>query len=75
MNSRSLFKKTKAVTTQFKGQTLAIPAGLRAVRITSGATAGNYFVDEFPTSLFPINSIIRHDAVHYGVMLTPSEVE
>lgn len=49
---------------------LDIPAGLRC----TATTKGNYFLDEFPSDLFPNWSILRHDAEHYGIALTPDQV-
>lgn len=51
-----------------------IPEDLRCVVIDGGTTQGNYYLDELPCSLFPPDSFIRHDATHYGFMLTPDEV-
>jgi len=70
--------KTKNTTVAWKwaeGGTLGIPAGLRVKKITSGGTAGKFFLDELPASLFPLGSISRHDATYYGVILDPSQVE
>lgn len=42
---------------------------------------GMYWLDEFPVNngqvftSFPIDSFIRHDAVHYGIKLNSSQVE
>jgi hypothetical protein len=52
-----------------------IPAGLRVAPITRGRTTGKYWLDEFPESIFPRNSIQRHDAEHYGITFEPNEVE
>ena len=54
--------------------TLRIPAGLRVLPITEGATAGKYWLDEFPEELFPLRSMVRHDAIHYGVTFEAHEV-
>jgi hypothetical protein len=69
--------KTKQVTVSFKGQSLALPAGLRVKPVAPYPTQvrKQYWLDEFPADLFPPNSIIRHDAVHYGVWLEESEVQ
>ena len=36
---------------------------------------GKYFLEEFPVAIFPLNSIIRHDAEFYGIVLEANEVE
>lgn len=62
---------TKACTVQFRGYgSITLPAGLRAKFAYSAAHADWYWLDEFPPDLFPRNSLILHDAVHYGVLLT-----
>ena len=74
-------KVSKACTVNFKAVCetsdhgmLDIPAGLVCCQINEGTAKGNFFLEEFPINLFPINSIVRHDAIHYGVMLTPDQV-
>ncbi len=52
-----------------------IPAGLRVREIQTGRTKGMYFLEEFPNDLFPRNSMIRHDAVHYGITLSADMVQ
>lgn len=71
--------KTKAITKRFGPScgtvhTVTLPAGLRVKPIKEGGTKGKYFLDEFPSDIFPPKSIVLHDAVHYGVVLEPSEV-
>lgn len=51
-----------------------LPEGLRCIVIEAGTTAGNYYVDEFPSSVFTPNTIETHDAVHYGIEISPKEV-
>lgn len=51
---------------------ITLPEGLRVAPIPG--QVGKYWLDEFPADLFPANSMIRHDAVHYGVWLTEEEV-
>lgn len=53
---------------------IEIPEGLRVTEIKEGSTKGSYFLDQFPANLFPPNSIIKHDAVHYGVVLSKDQV-
>ena len=73
--------RTKAVTKKFSAASstthyeVSLPAGLRIREITEGSTKGKFFLDEFPADLFPPNSMIRHDAEHYGIILEPNEVE
>lgn len=58
-------------------QEVEIPPGLR-VKIVPPypmQKAPEYFLDEFPEALFPKGSIILHDAEHYGVRLTASQVK
>ena len=52
-----------------------LPAGLRVRRIEGEPGVQQYFLDEFPVNLFPIDSFIRHDAIHYGIRLSESETE
>ena len=67
---------TKAVSVKFRGYgTVDLPAGLRCSKISTGGTAGLYWLDEFPPELFPRNSMILHDAVHYGLTLNLDQVE
>jgi hypothetical protein len=54
--------------------TTNIPAGLR-VLLLKYPTGNHYVLDEFPVDIFPLGSIVRHDAEHYGLPLTPEEVE
>ena len=57
---------------------LTLPAGLRVKRIEglgAGSGLGKFWLDEFPVDLFPLGSIKLHDAVHYGVVLSPEEVQ
>lgn len=54
--------------------TLALPAGLR-VKEVPGERGLWFWLDEFPTDLFPTGSMIRHDAVHYGVWLSEDQVQ
>jgi hypothetical protein len=58
---------------------IELPAGLRVKKITGEPMADpenpQYFLDSFPFVLFPVNSFIRHDAVHYGIRLDESQVQ
>ena len=72
---------TKAVRATFSaGQShyaVDLPAGLRcttSVRTGTGEHIG-YYLDEFPIKLFPARSMIRHDAEHYGLLLTDEQVD
>lgn len=69
--------KTKAIVVQFRNQTLNLPAGLRVKPVAPypTQTRPQFWLDEFPEDIFPRNSIVRHDAEHYGVWLEQSEVE
>jgi hypothetical protein len=67
--------KTKAITVTWRHGQITLPAGLRCTPIRGGSTSGKFFLDQFPEDLFPRNSIERHDAVHYGVVLEPDQVE
>lgn len=68
---------TKLTEVDLKGRKLTIPAGLRAAPVAPypTQTRPQFWLEEFPTDLFPPNSIERHDAVHYGVWLEQSDVE
>lgn len=63
------------LTVEFKGHTLNLPRGLRCVQITRGGTVGKYWIDEFPLHIFPAGSILKHDAIHYGIVIGPEMVE
>jgi hypothetical protein len=54
-----------------------IPAGLRVSKVEPYGTIEKayYVLNEFPNDIFPFNSFIRHDAVHYGIPLDESQVE
>ena len=52
-----------------------LPGGLRCKEIDRGGTKGKFFLDELPEPIFPINSLIRHDADCYGVVLEADEVK
>lgn len=69
--------KTKQVTVIFRGTELSLPAGLRVKPVTPypTQTRPQYWLDEFPADLFPTGSMIRHDAVHYGIWLEESDIE
>lgn len=54
---------------------LVIPAGLRCRPITTGGTAGKFFLDQLPVGIFPADSFLRHDATYYGVVLEPADVK
>lgn len=54
---------------------LDIPAGLRCSMIQEGGTKGQFFLDEFPSNIFPTGSIILHDATYHGINLTADQVE
>lgn len=53
---------------------LTLPAGLR-VMFLPDPEGGRWVLDEFPVSLFPINSIERHDAEHHGITVPTEAVE
>lgn len=55
---------------------LDLPAGLQVRPVLTGTEGfnGNYNLDQFPVSIFPFNSFVRHDATHYGIVLTPDQV-
>lgn len=64
--------KTKACEVEFRNYgKITIPAGLRC----SPTSHEQFFLDQFPEDLFPANSMIRHDATHYGVRLNADQVE
>jgi hypothetical protein len=44
----------------------SIPAGLRVIHLPD-PQGGRYVLNEFPETLFPKNSLERHDAEHYGI--------
>ncbi len=69
--------KTKSVTVKFKGQDLALPAGLRVKPVAPypTQTRPQFWLDEFPADIFPRGSMILHDAEHYGVWLEAGEVQ
>ena len=52
-----------------------LPKGLRCQIILEGGTKGKFFLDEFPKDIFPPNSFERDDAIHYGVIINPEDVE
>lgn len=60
---------------------IRLPAGLRVKKIEGEAGVQQYFLDEFPTNLkppytsFPVDSFVRHDAIHYGIRLSEDQVE
>jgi hypothetical protein len=78
-----VYKVKNTITKNFKPSgipdclmyTVTIPKGLRCTLITEGSTKGKFFLNEFPPSIFPFQSIIRHDAIHYGIVLELFEVE
>lgn len=57
-----------------------LPAGLRVRKIEGDGTK-QYFLSEFPINSkppftsFPIDSFIRHDAIHYGIRLNENQVQ
>jgi len=53
---------------------LFIPKGL-AVKFLKDPLGGRWVLDEFPIKLFPPNSLIRHDAIHYGITINPENLE
>ena len=75
--------KTKAVHIKFSGPLgkleyeKDLPAGLRvkSIPVVGTQRPNEYWLDQFPLDLFPINSFERHDATHYGVRLTREQVE
>lgn len=42
-----------------------LPAGLALIAHRAGTGERLFYIDEFPESVFPRESIERHDAVHY----------
>lgn len=50
-----------------------VPAGLR-VRFLPDPSGGRFVLDEFPEDLFPANSLVRHDAEHYGLPLATEDL-
>jgi hypothetical protein len=76
MQGRSM--KTKRVTVKY-GPTqhvVTLPSGLECVQIKTPGRwdAPKYWLDEFPENLFPPDSIEKHDAIHYGVVLMQDQV-
>ncbi len=76
-----ILKTNKVITATFgpscgpTHRSVTLPAGLRVRRITEGGTRGKFWIDEFPKDLFPPNSFELHDAVHYGIVIEPEDVE
>lgn len=62
---------------------IQLPAGLRVRERENYPTKSRveYWLDEIPTHLplpytsFPIDSFFRHDAIHYGIILTEEQVQ
>jgi hypothetical protein len=54
--------------------TVHLPAGLEVVRLND-PSGGRWVLDQFPPDLFPIGSIVRHDAQHHGVTIPDRVVE
>lgn len=54
---------------------LKLPKGLRCKKIDRGTIAGKFWIDEFPSEIFPRNSILLHNAIHYGVVVEAANVE
>lgn len=58
-----------------------LPAGLRVKPIKGEPGTQMYFLDEFPVNLkppftsFPVDSFVRHDAMHYGIRLSADQVD
>lgn len=55
-----------------------LPAGLRVSPVPEPRGSfpeGTHFLDEFPEDVFPKNSMILHDAIHYGVVIQPQDVK
>lgn len=48
------------------------PKGTRCKRITEGDVIGKYWVADLST--IPNDHIAKHDAVHYGIIVEPTEV-
>lgn len=77
---KKMMENTSKVTKELKGfrfkggsshgYTIDIPAGL----LVKPADHGQYFLDELPLDLFPVNSFERHDATYYGVRLNEEHV-
>jgi hypothetical protein len=68
---------TKKVKVTFKKVTYDLPAGLRVKPITPYPTQTRplYWLDQLPEELFPLGSIQRHDAIHYGLVLEANQVQ
>lgn len=66
-------RTSKPYTTKHRafGMGVTIPTGLRVRQLSDG----RYVLDEFPTDLFPTDSIPRWDAIHYGVTIPSSHVK
>lgn len=82
MPAPSTFKLKHPVTIKgFKGggslaySDFELPAGLRLKPITSGLREKGFYLDELPTSIFPVGTGLRHDATHYGVYIHPDHAE
>jgi hypothetical protein len=45
---------------------VTVPAGLRVVFLPD-PSGGRYVLDDFPFGMFPVDSILRWDAIHYGL--------
>ena len=53
-----------------------LPPGLRCIPCGAGGDGTSKFLlDQFPPNIFPRNSALLHDAVYYGVILLPDQVE
>lgn len=70
-------KDIKQTSERFAG--LTVPKGTRVSGpITEGSTKGCYWVDEFgwiADQTGSKDSIQKHDAVHYGIVIQPEDVE
>jgi hypothetical protein len=71
------FRTKEEITTRFTAvQTtydITIPKHTRCREITSGSTAGSFWVDDL--SWIDRKSILHHDAYYYGIVLSEDQVE
>ena len=51
-----------------------IPKGLR-VQFLESPSGGRWVLDEFPVSVFPMYTIERSDAIHYGITISEENIE
>lgn len=48
-----------------------LPKGLKC---TPSGMQGQFFLDQFPKEIFPLDSGLRHDAEHYGIFIDAENV-